>query len=88
MNFAVETGLHQRLQIMTYSSFQFLKDSSNRKPANACNPYMIGHVANELRHHKCREDRMVCMVPGGPQVDSGGAVIVLLLVLPNNDDIQ
>ena len=30
------------------SSFHFSKDSSNRKPATACNPYMIGHVANEL----------------------------------------
>ena len=41
------------------SSCQFFKDSSNRKPATAYNPYMIGHVANELRHHKFREDRMV-----------------------------
>ena len=40
------------------TSFHFFKDSSNRKPAIGCNPYMIGHVANELRHHKFREDRM------------------------------
>ena len=40
------------------SSFQFFKDSSNRKPSTACNPYMIGHVANELRHHKFRVDHM------------------------------
>ena len=39
--------------------FSFFKDSSNRKTATACNPYMIGHVANELRHNKFREDRMV-----------------------------
>ena len=40
------------------SSFQFFKDSSNRKPETACNPYIIGHVANELRHQKFREYRM------------------------------
>ena len=38
--------------------------SSNRKPANTCNPYMIGHVANELRHHKFRVDRMIRMDQG------------------------
>ena len=40
------------------SSSDFYKNSSNRKPATVCNPYMIGHVANELRHHKFSEDRM------------------------------
>ena len=28
------------------------------KPATAYNPYMIGHVANDLRHYKFSEDRM------------------------------
>ena len=41
------------------SSVNFYKDSSNRKPATAYNPFMIGHVANELRHHKFSEDRMM-----------------------------
>ena len=55
------------------SSFLFFKDSSNRKPATVCNPYMIGHVANELRHHKFREDRMVESVPVGRSLVARGA---------------
>ena len=44
------------------SSVNFYKDSSNRKPATAYNPFMIGHVANELRHHKFSEDRIIVIM--------------------------
>ena len=49
---------HWPILLKLCSLFQFFKDSSNRKPATACNPYMIGHVANEVRYHKFREDCM------------------------------
>ena len=37
-------------------------------------PYMIGHVANELRHHKFRKERMVSTIRLHAQVFPGAGI--------------
>ena len=57
----IKTHLLQRpstklLSVGKLADFVKIMTCLFHQPATACNPYMIGHVADELRQYKFRKD--------------------------------